>query len=190
MATRPIRLDEAAPLPRAPHELRLSLYVFRGTRWPQEEIEAAVIQASRLLAQCRVVLASAEVHIVEAPSRFHFYSTPVSRELLRELRVKKPAVFFVEGTRSRPAYDAEAIGRGNASSRPELADTLWIAHGARDLPQVLAHELVHVLSDSGEHSEEAGNLMAEDTSPANTRLSPMQCERLRSRGSANGLLRP
>jgi hypothetical protein len=185
-----IALDVAAGPAGASHELRLSLHVFRGTRWSQQEIEAAVVQSARLLAQCGVAVKHATLHVLEAPPRFHFYYTPVSRELLRELTVTKPAVFFVEDTRNRPAYDAEAIGRSNASSRPELADTVWIVHGARDLPLVLAHELVHVLSDSGAHSDERANLMAADTAKKNTALSAAQCERLRSRGETNGLLKP
>lgn len=188
IGTRSIALDRAVAGTGASHELHLSLYVFRGTQWREGEIGAAVVQSARLLAQCGVAFSRAELHVVQAPSRFRFYSTPVSRALLRELVVEKPAVFFVEGTRNEPAYDAEAIGRGNAASRPELADTVWIAYGARDLPQVLAHELVHVLSDSGEHSEAPDNLMTADTSPNSVRLSAMQCERLRSRGVANGLL--
>lgn len=180
----------AMAAPDASHELRLWVYAFRGTQWSPDEIEAAVTQSGRLLAQCGVVLQHAGLRVLDVPPRFHVYSTPVSRELLRQVTVTKPAVFFVEDTRNRPAYDAEAIGRSNASSRPELADTVWIAHGARDLPQVLAHELVHVLSDSGEHSDEQANLMAADTSKNNTALSAAQCERLRSRGETNGLLKP
>ena len=171
------------------HALRLSLYSFRGARWSNEEIAAAALESAGLLGQCGVVLKRAELRVLEAPRRFHVYFTPVSRELLRQLPVAKPAVFFVADTRNVPAFDAEAIGRGNAATRPELADTVWVAHGARDLPLALAHELVHVLSDSGEHSDEPGNLMRAETSPQNTRLTEAQCERLRSRGAANGLLR-
>jgi hypothetical protein len=104
------------------------------------------------------------------------------------MTVVRPAVFFVQDTKNQPAYDGEAIGRANSATRPELADTVWLAYGARQLPQALAHELVHVLSDSGEHSDEPGNLMRDETSPDNTRLTAAQCDSLRSRGEANGLL--
>ena len=186
--TRAILVEQprAAPLPS--HGIQLSLYVFRGARWAPDEVATAALESARLLGQCGVTLARAELHVVEAPRRFHFYSTPVSRELLRVMPVAKPAVFFVDETHNRPAFDAEAVGRSNAATRPELADTVWVAYGARDLPLALAHELVHVLSDSGDHSNEPGNLMREETSPRNTRLSEAQCERLRSRGEANGLL--
>ncbi len=177
-----------AESPAASLGLRLSLYLFKGSRWSAQEIAAAVTESGRLLAQCGVGLSAAELHVLAAPRRFHVYATPVSRELLRRLTVRKPAVFFVEDTRNDPPFDAEAIGRANAASRPELADTVWVAHGARDLPQALAHELVHLLTDSGEHSEAPGNLMRAETSPAHTRLGPAQCERVRSSGAASGLL--
>lgn len=180
----------AARAPEASHALKLYAYAFSGTRWTLTEIVEAVAQSAELLAQCRIGLDAGELRIVEAPRRFHFYSTLVSRALLRALDVPKPAIFFVEDTHNRPAFDAEAIGLTNARSRPELANTVWVAHGARDLPFAIAHELVHVLSDSGEHTDEPENLMREQTSPANSRLSVRQCARVRSRGEANGLLRP
>ena len=197
-AAEPARVVETRALPgheqpAAPgftHELRLTLYAFRGSLWTQLEIEPAVREAARLLAQCGVTLAGAELRILEAPRRFHYYSTPVARELLQGLQVARPSIFFVDDTLNRPAFDAEAIGLANAATRPELANTVWIAHGARDLPLALAHELAHVLSDSGEHREEPGNLMRAETSPENTRLSDAQCRRLRERGEANGLLAP
>lgn len=180
---------EQVSAPAQSHELRLALYRFEGGRWSPEDIVPAVRGAAPLIAQCGVRLTGVEIHVVEAPRRYHFYATPVSRELLRLMRVPRPAVFFVDDTHNRPAYDAEAIGRTNAVSRPELSDTVWIAHGARDLPQALAHELVHVLADHGEHSREPGNLMRPETSPRNVALTATQCARLRAQGEANGLLR-
>ena len=153
-----------------------------------QELAAAVAETADLLRQCDVSLARAELRVVEAPPRFRVYFTPVSRELLARLPATKPAVFFVDDTRNDPAFDAEAIGRGNSAGRPELAGTVWVAYGARDLGKALAHELVHLLADSGAHSDVPGNLMRAETSPANTRLTPAQCARLRARGEANGLL--
>ncbi len=172
----------------ASHGLVLQLYAFQGARWQAGDIVSAVWDAMRLLGQCGVALGAAELRLLEAPARFHFYSTPVSRELLRGMAVARPAIFFVEDTRNQPAYDAEAIGQENAATRPELANTVWVAYGARDLPLALAHELVHLLSDSGEHSNEPDNLMYPESSSTNTALSGAQCERLRARGETNGLL--
>ena len=116
--------------------------------------------------------------------------TPVSRELARHLALPKPAIFFVAETHNRPAFDAEAVGRANSRTRPEMADTVWIVSGARDLPIVIAHELAHVLADSGNHSDDAGNLMREETTKGGTQLTAAQCEAIVNSASANGLLKP
>lgn len=173
----------------ATHDLALHVYAFSGTQWTGEDILPAIEGAARLVGKCGVALRGGELRTLDAPRAYHDYSTAMSRELLRRIEVPRPAVFFVQDTRNRPAYDAEAIGLANARSRPELANTVWVAHGARDLPYALAHELVHMLSDSGAHSDEPGNLMQPKTSPRNTQLSAAQCRRLLERGEANGLLK-
>jgi len=169
--------------------LNLTLAYFAGS-WAPGEIEAAVRQSARILAQCGVAVARAELVLVAAPARYRDFHTPDSRELARALQLPRPTIYFVAGTRQQPAFDAEAIGRGNSGTRPELRDTVWVTRGARDLEIVLAHELAHVLMDSGAHSQAPGNLMREDTAPGNNRLSGAQCRRLRQTATSNGLLQP
>lgn len=186
-----VQVRTLAPIeaPDASHEFSLHAHTFQGTRWRPDDIAIAISGAARLLAQCGIALAVSDLRVIEAPRVFHYYHTATSRRLLQALDTPRPAVFFVEDTRHVPAFDAEAVGLANSGSRPELANTVWVAHGARDLPQAIAHELVHVLSDNGGHSTERGNLMQDETSPTNDRLTRRQCDRLRSRGEANGLLR-
>ena len=172
----------------ASYKLRIEVYSFLGTRWRTDDIAAALPRAAELLGQCAVAIDRVELVTLDAAPSFRYYDTPVSRELVRTLGARKPAVFFVEDTRNEPAFDAEAVGIANSARRPELANTVWIAFGARDLPNAIAHELVHVLSDSGEHSDAPGNLMRDETSPANVGLTAQQCARVRNRGQANGLL--
>lgn len=170
---------------------RLSLVlVYFGDSWKPETIRSTVRKGARILAQCGVEIAKAELVRLDAPARYRVFDTPSSRELARALALSKPTIYFVAGTRQRPAFDAEAIGRGNSATRPELRDTIWVARGARDLGVVLAHELGHVLMDSGAHSDAAHNLMRAETTPENNRLSAEQCARLRETATANGLLRP
>ncbi len=180
----------AAPPRAATHELKLTLVYFSDSGWPREAILEATRSAAVILGQCGVALQEAQLVLIKAPERYQYFFTPVARELARTLRLSKPTVYFVTDTRQQPAFDAEAIGRANSATRPELADTVWIMRATRDLTLALAHELVHVLMDSGEHVEEPGNLMREDTAPENTRLSAAQCARLRDTGIAHGLLRP
>ena len=175
--------------PGASHDLHIAAHIFEGTRWDISQARTALSAAGGLFAQCGIAV-SIDLHVLRAPRRFRYLFTPDSRELLRDLAPRKPALFLVEDTRNQPAYDAEAIGRGNARSRPEMTDTAWITFTTPDLPVVIAHEITHVLTDSGVHSTEIGNLMNEDTDPGNTRLTPAQCETLRTRGEANALLAP
>ena len=186
----PRDLPYAGPAP-ATHELALGLYSFRDTPWEPQRVLQAVREAAPLLAQCGVRLAGAELRQLDGgEAELRDLYTPVARALVQRLQPAKPAVFFLRDTRNRPAFDAEAFGRGNTRTRPELAGTVWLTAPVRDLPIALAHELAHVLMDSGEHSEAPGNLMREDTEPGNTRLSAEQCRRMQKNGATNGWLQP
>ncbi len=180
---------QQAPPRAASHELKLTLIYFSGSGWSREAILTATGEAAGILGPCGVRLAQAELLLVDAPQKYQYFQTLVSRELARTLQPAKPAVYFVTDTRQQPAFDAEAIGRGNSRTRPELADSVWVTRATRDLGIALAHELAHVLMDSGGHVEEKENLMREDTALGNTRLTAAQCAQLRDVGAGNGLLR-
>ena len=168
----------------------MRLSVANIDRWDDVAVTAALRSAAKILAQCEIRIAGAELLQITVPETHRHFDTPRSRELARALALPKPTLYLTAGTRQIPAFDAEAIGRGNSRSRPELADTVWIARGARDLGLVIAHELAHVLMDSGAHDHTQGNLMAEETSPQNTQLNTAQCAQMRNSGTRNGLLRP
>jgi hypothetical protein len=172
-----------------PVRLRLTLVHFAGGSWQEGEIVTAASEALQILAQCGLAPGGVQLKRLDVDARFRIFHTPTSRELARTLQIRKPAIFFVDGTRQDPAFEAEAIGRGNSRSRPELRDTVWVVRGARDPGVVLAHELAHVVMDSGEHSAEPGNLMRENTAPENTKLNDAQCALLKANGTAHNLLR-
>jgi len=179
-----------APAPSAArlgHLLRLDMAVQSGARWAPDVILAATRRAAAILRQCGVQTI-ASLHEFAGPDRYRHLSSPVSRELAHSLALRRPAIFFVDDTLHEPAFDAEAIGRANARRRPEMADTVWVTAGTRDLPIALAHELMHVLADSGAHSDAAGNLMREETATDHTQLTSAQCEAAVTVGAANGLL--
>jgi hypothetical protein len=195
----PLRLANTWPLPEhelpyegaqpSTHRLQLDLVMFRDTTWEPDRILRAVRDAAAILAQCGVRLQRAELYRFEGGEPgLRYLSTPVSRQLVRKVRPAKPAVFFVRDTRHVPTFDAEAFGTGNSATRPELVFTVWITAWIRDLPLALAHELAHVLMDSGAHSVELGNLMRDETAPGNTRLAPEQCAQMIEAGERNGLL--
>jgi len=179
---------DAPGSPHATHRLRLAMVVMREAGWSSGKILDATRRAVRILAQCRIRTTFVELGEFDGPARYRHLATPASRELAGRLRLERPAVFFVADTLNRPAFDAEAVGRGNSRFRPEMADTVWITAAARDIANVIAHELAHVLADSGAHSDLPGNLMREDTAPESTALTPDQCRRITASGTANGLL--
>ena len=78
-----------------------------------------------------------------------------------------------------PAIEAEAFGRGNSGRFPVMRDTIRITRDAAEVGVVMAHELFHVLADSGRHETDPDNLMYERSDGNNTRLDDWQCERLR-----------
>jgi hypothetical protein len=170
------------------HRLALTLVQLEGSGWTRERALGALREAAAILAQCDIGFASVEWLSLSTPARYLDFSTPAARELARLQPVRRPAIYLVRDTRSRPAFDAEAIGRANSRTRPELADTVWMTAATRDAGIALAHELAHVLMDSGEHSDEPGNLMRDETSRTKTALSVTQCTRMRETAHANGLL--
>jgi hypothetical protein len=172
------------------HTLELVFAYFPDAGWSPEVLIDAARAATGILRQCEILVSALTLHRLEGDTRFHYYATSRSRELARRLPLQRPTVYFIAETLQRPAFDAEAIGRGNSKTRPELADTVWITRNARDLALVVVHELAHVLMDSGEHVEEPGNLMRAETAPENTRLDAAQCARLRDTAVAHGLLHP
>jgi hypothetical protein len=170
------------------HAMRLEMAFVAGVKWQPETILDAVRGVSAILAQCDVQLVRANLYELDGPPRYRYLRTADSREFARRAGLAKPAIFFVDDTLQRPAFDAEAVGRSNARTRSEMTDTVWITAGIEHLPVALAHELVHVLTDSGDHSEAPHNLMQERTALANTQLSPAQCERIVATGRNSGLL--
>jgi hypothetical protein len=185
----PVLERQQVALPAASsHRLALTLVHLEGSGWTRERALGAVREAAAILAQCDLGIVSVEWVSLAVPARYLDFATPAARELARRQPVRRPAIYLVRDTRSRPAFDAEAIGRANSRTRPELADTVWMTAATRDAGITLAHELAHVLMDSGEHSDEPGNLMRDETAAANTALSVTQCTRLRETARANGLL--
>lgn len=185
----PVAAKKGAP-PKATHLLHLSVVTLEGSGWTDHRVLGIVRSAGRLLGQCGVKLERVELVSLAVPPTYLDLATPeAQRALARDYSVARPAVYFVRNTRSSPAFEAEAFGRGNTKSRPGLADTVWMTLTVRDPGIVLAHELAHVLMDSGEHNEEPGNLLRDKTTPKNTALTRAQCARLRDTATGNGLLK-
>lgn len=180
---------------RTPHQeraytLRPTLVLIRETGWSMAEIRTASREAARILGQCGIDMRSVTLDILAVPEPLKFFRDDMATMLVRRHPVTRPAVFFVKDTLQTIEFEGEAIGRANSHARPELADSVWLVNDVQRPGVALAHELVHVLADSGAHVEDAGNLMHETTSDGGHGLSRDQCERLVTVGLAHELLRP
>ena len=171
------------------HLLHLTAVRLEDSGWTDQRVLEVVRSARRVLTQCGVKLERVELVTLAVPANLRDFSRPMARELVRDYRVTRPAVYFVRDTLSSPALEAEAIGHSNSGSTPALANTVWITAAIRDPAIALAHELAHVLMDSGDHSDEPGNLMRDRTSAQNTALTPAQCALMREAAVRHGLLK-
>jgi hypothetical protein len=170
------------------HELRPTLVILEGTGWQMGTIREAMAKTAPILAQCGIVIPEITVRVVEGPERVKNFRNDWSTELVSELAPDRPAVFFVKDTLQEIPFDAEAIGRSNSRKRRQLADTVWMTAAAQDSGISLAHELYHVLADSGQHDSDPMNLMHERSNGTNTALRASQCLRLIRVGEASGNL--
>ena len=161
--------------------------------WSDARAERALVHAAEILAPCAIRLSPVRVLDVDAPERLADLSLGGARTLFDAVRASGPerrvTLVLARDTRMRDPYDGEAFGRGNTRHRPWLTDSVWLTAAIRDEGIALAHELFHVLVNSGAHDDREGNLMNPRTSGDNVRLEPAQCEAARRVALANGTAR-
>ena len=140
--------------------LVLNVVAVSGSGWQPPAVRAMLRSAAPIFGQCGIALARVSVHYLSGPERLRYFT----------------------------AETAEALIAALAGAHPSLVDTVWIVRSTPHPGIALAHELVHVLSDRGEHSTLPDNLMREETAQSNRKLTAEQCRGIVERGSARGLL--
>jgi len=173
--------------------LPLSLFAL-GDSWSTESITSAVREATTLLKQCEIAVPPIELQRVTAADYLMDLSVSSGHTLFSKLRPageRHPvAVVFARDTTMLDPYDGEAFGEGNTRSRAWMRDSVWLTHGIRDAGIALAHELFHVLANSGTHSRLENNLMRAQTQHGGTVLTSKQCELASTNALSQGLLSP
>ncbi|MGD8349834.1 MAG: S8/S53 family peptidase [Gammaproteobacteria bacterium] len=179
------RLGDAPP--GADLRLPLDLLVL-DERWSEPRIAAILRSAFGILDQCGIAAGEMSLYAVDAPDYLRDLSTGSARTLLDAVGGDGPTVVLARDTLMQEAYTGEAFGLGNTSMRPWLANSVWLMLDVDDAGIALAHELYHVLANSGEHIAGAANLMQADTHPDSSDLTAQQCRLARDNGIANQLL--
>jgi len=153
-------------------------------------------ELTEVLLQCNIKVTTATIKRVSAVDHLRVMSVGGARTWREHLRASRPSIYLLDSTRllfepngTAYRFDAEAFGRGNTRNRDWLRDSVWLSKGIVDVERAVAHELMHVLMNSGAHVTDPGNLMNAETSDANWRLNLNQCEQARTAGLAHGLLR-
>jgi hypothetical protein len=130
------------------------------------------------------------VHRLVAPQELRYFSFSRARRLVAQLQPGTLSAWFVRDTLEPLGFDAQAIGHSNGRRHPELIGSVWLTSHLVRGGQALAHELYHVLADTGAHVPETGNLMHDRTLEGATGLSDWQCDRLKKVSRAFGWLPP
>lgn len=161
------------------YKLPINVYVLHDG-WPKELVSKSLLEAEGLLAQCNIAFNSVTISELSIPAYLRDLETGSARTLMSALsnnsEFKPIKVFYARNTRMLTQFDGEAFGRGNTRRRPWLQDSVWLMNGIEDTGIALAHELYHVLSNSGEHNQITNNLMQTRTTQGRTEINPLQCE--------------
>jgi len=162
--------------------------------WSSARTDRTLARAAGILDACGIAFQPLRVRELSAPQRLADLSPGSARTLFDAVRAsgaeRRVTVVLGRDTRMADPYDGEAFGRANTRHRPWLRDTVWLTAVIEDAGIALAHELFHVLSNSGAHVPRTDNLMHARTSGDNTVLAPGQCEAARRTALDNGLAVP
>ena len=177
-------------LPSTDAGLRLPLEVLvLDARWSQTRVEQTVQQAFLILAQCGLIPGEISNYSVSGDDYLRDLATGSARTLFEAVGITKHAtVVFARDTLMQAAYLGEAFGLGNTRMRPWLANSVWLMLDVDDAGIALAHELYHVIANSGAHVEGVANLMQARTRPESLELTNAQCRLARVNGIDNQLL--
>lgn len=169
-------------------ELPMDLIWLQGSGWDVSVIEKMVQRAGEILKQCGVGLGPVTLHEYQVPARLLDFDVHTAHTLIDQQSTTKPSVYLVRDTNRQSNFEGEAFGKGNTQTRPWLTNTVWLVAGIHEPALALAHELFHVISNSGAHSGVDANLMNVRTRATATRLDAQQCGLFRKNGLAEKLL--
>lgn len=168
--------------------LELNVAALDGSGWHEDKVKSMVRSAIDILAQCNIEVSSAYLHWLRVSPYLIDFHAGSARTLVTRMKLSKPTVFLVRDSRMEIAFEGEAFGYSNSINRPWLSNTVWLVSDIKQPEIALAHELFHVLADSGEHTFGKNNLMREKTHSDSSYLTATQCQRARQFGTSNGLL--
>lgn len=168
------------------YHLSLDLLILEDSWIPRAD--SIVQRAFEILRQCEIGKGQVSARLFAGADYLRDLSTGTAQTLFADLASTGIKVVFARDTRMQEQYTGEAFGIANTKFRPWLANSVWLTVDVDDPAIALAHELYHVLANSGAHVEGSANLMQGRTRPDATTLTAEQCQSAQETGSALGLL--
>ena len=160
--------------------------------WTTERIVDSLKDVNELFDQCGLAIKAEELIRVNGAKYISNLSPGSALTLHRylgdQLHTDATTIYFAADTDMQTKFDAEAFGKANTRTRPWMRNSLWVTSVTPDTGNAIAHELFHILANSGQHSKEANNLMQNRTSPQNIRLSVTQCQEAITNATRNKLI--
>lgn len=157
--------------------LNINIILLEKSGWTLTRTRDAIAQAQEIYRQCNIGLSFTLYHYKVPDYMLDFHSLS-AKTLIDMAGHDGLNVFMVRDTRRLEAFGGEAFGKRNTRRMPWLENTSWLISGQRDNGIILAHEIFHILTDSGAHTKQPGNLMNANTHPDNIHLSSDQCKLL------------
>lgn len=186
-----LSLPDSDQLAQATLALPLQVLIL-DSLWRPDDVIQVLADAGKILSQCGIGFIDLEIQQVSAPEYLRDLETGRAKTLMDAVRLTGPerraTVVFARDTLMSTPFDAEAFGRGNTRTRPWLTDSVWLTLALQDRAIALAHELFHVLVNSGDHSVAPDSLMLARTTGNNTRLTPAECQSAKERSLSLGLV--
>lgn len=158
--------------------LNVNIVLLENSGWTVKQAKTAANLANKIYKTCGIYLDFTlnQVNVNDYLLNLHSLT---SRTLIEKLSLTTPVIFLVKDTQREEPFEAEAFGVINTKRLPWLKNTAWLVSYIKDPGIAMAHELVHILVDNGDHSDQKGNLMNDMTSPNNTHISKSQCQEIK-----------
>ncbi len=170
-------------------ELNLSLDILvLDPAWTRQRIQQTVKSAYDILEQCGIGAGDISIQSFVGDDYLRDLSTGSAYTLLGAISGTNARVVFARDTHMQEPFTGEAFGPDNTRRRPWLVNSVWLMLDIEDEGIALAHELFHVIANSGDHVEGRGNLMQGRTDRGSQSLTTDQCEHARATAVANRLL--
>lgn len=182
------------------HELEITTVLFRGANWTKADVQSRFKRLSGVYSQCGIKVQ--KVNFVESDAPNGWIDVDgitrkdgdIESQITKSLPVSERPIFFYVRS-SKDVQSAYAQPEYWVSSSSPALNTVWVTSESKSREKnglynssysTEAHELGHVLLDSGHVKDESENFLANSFDKLNAKITQEQCNTMKK----NKLVRP